>query len=202
MKVRDKKKKWLTDLVNRLESKLISYANQFVKNIEVAKEIVQETFIKLLNADYEQLLENAPQKEGDGQPENDNSKDGNKNKFGGTRKNSEKPIDSWLYRVCRNLCIDHLRRGQTQERKKEDVKSLFQLKSENIEEKLVKDQEIDRIKKALSELDDTEREIMNLKFKQELSYKEISEITGQTVNYVGVKIHNIIKKMQTLKQEM
>ena len=49
---------------------------------------------------------------------------------------------------------------------------------------------------CLSKLPDNQQEVIRLKFQDGLSYKEISEITGNSVSHVGVLIHNGVKKLR------
>ena len=48
---------------------------------------------------------------------------------------------------------------------------------------------------------DEQKEVLRLKFKEELSYKEIAAVTGYTVNHVGVLIHNTLKSLKSLVAE-
>jgi len=45
------------------------------------------------------------------------------------------------------------------------------------------------------------QEILRLKFQEELSYKEISEITGHSVNHVGVLLHQAILHLREAVQK-
>ena len=48
----------------------------------------------------------------------------------------------------------------------------------------------------LSTLTPAQKEILDLKFQQGLSYKEISALTGHSVNHVGVLIHNSVMRLK------
>jgi RNA polymerase sigma-70 factor (ECF subfamily) len=45
----------------------------------------------------------------------------------------------------------------------------------------------------------SQQEVIRLRFQSGLSYKEISGVTGMTVNHVGVVLHNALK---TLREEL
>ena len=102
---------------------------------------------------------------------------------------------AWLFRVSRNRALDRL--------KKEKPMSLFKpgqdipFESESAEEKMAKDQEKSRAADILKVLNPTQKEVVRLKFQEELSYKEISEITGHSVSHVGVILHEAIKKLRS-----
>lgn len=106
---------------------------------------------------------------------------------------------AWLYKVCRNLAIDILR--------KEKRLSLQAYLDENLEEILstpcVSESllEASRIMAEINKLEAVEKEVLVLKFNDDLSYKEIAELTGVSVNLVGVRIHNGLEKIRAVVQE-
>ena len=54
---------------------------------------------------------------------------------------------------------------------------------------------------TLEQLPDNQREVIRLKFQQELSYKEISEATGLAVGNVGFLLHTGLKRLRSLLPE-
>jgi RNA polymerase sigma-70 factor (ECF subfamily) len=54
---------------------------------------------------------------------------------------------------------------------------------------------------ALATLPAAQREVLRLKFQEELSYRDIAEVTGLTVNHVGVLIHNGLKSLRARAQD-
>jgi RNA polymerase sigma-70 factor (ECF subfamily) len=67
---------------------------------------------------------------------------------------------------------------------------------------LEKDEALNRVRHAISLLPKESAEIIQLKFDQQKSYNEISQITGLSVSNVGYKLHHIIKDLsQALKRE-
>ncbi len=55
--------------------------------------------------------------------------------------------------------------------------------------------------KTLEQLPENQREVIRLKFQQELSYKEISEATGLAVGNVGFLLHTGLKRLRSLLPE-
>jgi RNA polymerase sigma-70 factor (ECF subfamily) len=101
----------------------------------------------------------------------------------------------WLYRVCRNLCIDALRRGKRLTLV-EDMPVAVEPRERVEARELVPD-----VKTALLALPDRDREIVRLRFVHGLAYREIATVMDLTPNNVGVLLHHALKKMRlTLEQ--
>ena len=109
---------------------------------------------------------------------------------------SKKLVPPWLYRVCRNLAIDHYRK-QCKHTAIESIEESFQILGSE-EEKLMNKE----VFQALKMLPKKNQEVMVLMFQEGLSYKEIAEVTQITVSYVGVIIHDSLKTLRhALKEE-
>ena len=97
----------------------------------------------------------------------------------------------WLFHVCRNLAIDHLRR-----------ESRVKLIEENgvvlpaAEELLSIREDASLLQDSIGRLKPAEREVVRLKFQESMSYKEISAVTGHSVSYVGVLVHQAVEKLR------
>ena len=102
------------------------------------------------------------------------------------------PVESeraWLYRVCRNMAIDHIRRdGRMVATEDMDAKFTTETTSDDFE--------LERVLAAMDQLSDSQKEVVRLKYQHDMSYKEIAEITGMSVSNVGVTLHNAIKAMK------
>ena len=97
---------------------------------------------------------------------------------------------AWLYKVCRNLAIDILR--------KEEKISLEDNLEEILSRPCLSETLLDasRIMQEIQKLSKSEQEVLVLKFNDDLTYKEIAELTGLTVSNVGVKIHSALNKVR------
>jgi RNA polymerase sigma-70 factor (ECF subfamily) len=155
----------MEELFIALEAPLLGYAMRLVRPPEVAEEIVQEAFMRL-----------HPQ-------------------FGNVR-----APDRWLYRTVHNLALNHLRQakkivplhgsggddecGDTMEAT--DPQPLP-------DEQIARWEGIGLVRLSLKTLDDRSREIVRLKFNENLSYKEISARTGLKAGHVGYLLHHALK---------
>ncbi len=105
-------------------------------------------------------------------------------------------IPPWLYKVCRNLALDRLKKeGRMQQFGEGDLDNIVDetlLTPERLEQMEV----IEAIRTCLKILSPKAQEALKLKFQEELSYKEISQIMNESVSNVGVLIHEGIKKLR------
>jgi RNA polymerase sigma factor (sigma-70 family) len=97
---------------------------------------------------------------------------------------------AWLYKVCRNLAIDILRKDKRIDLEESLDEILF---SPCVSETLL---ESSLIMKEIASLTTQQQEVLVLKFKDELSYKEIAEMTGLSVSHVGVTLHEALSALR------
>ena len=107
----------------------------------------------------------------------------------------EKP---WLYRVCRNLAIDNLRR-QGVVIAVGDASELEKFSTENVEQTSDSADDLQTaMLSKLSELTANQQEILRLRYQHDMSYKEISGVTGHSVSNVGVIVHEAMRKLKKM----
>ncbi len=106
---------------------------------------------------------------------------------------------AWLFRVSRNRALDRLKKEKPMSQLKPGQDIPFE--SDSPEETLQRDQQISAATQMLKSLTPTQKEVIRLKFQEELSYKQISEITGHSVSHVGVILHESIKKLREQAQQ-
>ncbi len=109
-------------------------------------------------------------------------------------------LSTWMFRVTLNVCL----RLQTKQAKKRDrFRKLDSLTIELISEEETNQEEQERLVKlrsCIKKLNDADKAVITL-YLEELSYKEISDITGLTENNVAVKIKRIKLKLLTCINE-
>ncbi len=101
----------------------------------------------------------------------------------------------WLLRVCRNHAFDVLRK----EKRMENISDEQLLEDKDAicqDEDLCKRERFDTVKQAMQGLQKKQQEILIIKFQNDLSYKEISEVTGYTVSNVGFIMHEAISNLR------
>jgi RNA polymerase sigma-70 factor (ECF subfamily) len=156
--------KTIEELFAALESPLLSYAQRLVGELSVAEDIVQDAFM-ILHAQFAQVRD--PQR--------------------------------WLYRTVHNRALNHRRRahkivvldpraeeGATPSTDTADPQPLP-------DEQIARWEGIGLVRLSLETLDDRSRELIRLKFNENLSYKEISDRTGLKVGHVGYLLHHALK---------
>jgi RNA polymerase sigma factor (sigma-70 family) len=109
-------------------------------------------------------------------------------------------LSTWMFRVTLNVCL----RLQTKQAKRKNYfRKLDTFTIENVSEEDPNQEEHERLKKLrnrIKKLNDAHKAIITL-YLEELSYKEISDITGTTENNVAVKIKRIKMKLLTCINE-
>jgi len=109
---------------------------------------------------------------------------------------------SWLMRVTHNLCIDFIRRRQSQRRNFgfPDPEALDRLPAQGGEPGPEESLHLDQQQKALLEAMDTlpaeTRSVMVMHYFQEMKLHEIAEVLGKTVSALKVQIHRARKSLR------
>lgn len=145
-------------LLSRNQSKLFSYILFVVHDQNLANDIFQETFVKVITKLQERKYVNS-------------------GKF-----------SAWIMRIAHNVIMDWYRdnRAQNIVEATED-NDLSNINSNNcldynIEDRYINEQVLRDVKKMMNLLPPTQREIVFMRFYQEMSFKEIAETTGVSIN--------------------
>lgn len=154
----------IEEVFTALEAPLLGYAVRLTGEPELAEDVVQEAFMKL-HAQFEQVRE--PRR--------------------------------WLYRTVHNLALNHRRQSAKIVSLHQPDEDGVTRESEITDPMLMPDEQIARwegiglVRLSLENLDKRSRELIRLKFNEDLSYKEISERTGLKVGHVGYLLHHALK---------
>jgi RNA polymerase sigma-70 factor (ECF subfamily) len=154
----------IEELFAALESPLLSYALRLLGDRSQAEDIVQDAFMRL-HAQFEEVRE--PRR--------------------------------WLYRTVHNLSLNHRRKVNKIVPLDLPGEEGGGLSGETADPLPLPDEQIARlegiglVRLSLETLDERSREVLRLKFHENLSYKEISAKTGLAVGHVGYLLHHAIK---------
>lgn len=105
-------------------------------------------------------------------------------------------VKPWLYKVCRNRALEILRKEQRMS-ELDDFK-LQQTTDKELPPDMAT-QRRDSFQQAMSlitKMSTKDQEVIKLKYQQDLSYKEISEVTGLTVSNIGFILHTALKELR------
>ncbi len=104
-----------------------------------------------------------------------------------------KTIYFWLYRIALNQCHEYFRK-QGGRRIVELVEHHYNLLANEIE--MDNHEQNRHLKHALSKLNEGDLQLVELRFFEQLKFKQISEITGMTEANCKVKLYRILEKMK------
>ena len=148
--------KCLEILINNHKSKIYNFIFSKVMDRDIAEDIFQETFIKVIKT-----LKNGVY-------------------------NEEGKFLSWVMRISHNLIIDHFRKSNRMPKfEASDDYDVFQFitdSSPNVESNLIKDQVVTDLQNLITELPEDQKEVLNMRLYKDMSFKEIAEITGVSIN--------------------
>ncbi len=107
--------------------------------------------------------------------------------------NKKYKFKTWLITISKNIHIDNLRKKKSSikaEPYKEKDNEIYHVAdaSPTPEDKIITEQNLAKLLKDIKQLKPKYQEIINLRYFQELSYKEISDKIGEPMNNVKVKI--------------
>jgi RNA polymerase sigma-70 factor (ECF subfamily) len=163
-------------LLNRHKGSVHSYIYYIVRDRDLTEDIFQETFVKvIMTIKQGRYTENGKFK-------------------------------AWIMRIAHNLIIDNFR----QERNENSVSNdevdidLFndsRLCERTIEDEMVQEQVFDDIKKMIRHLPENQREVLEMRYYQDMSFKEIADLTGVSINTALGRMRYAILNMRRMAEE-
>ena len=166
----------ISQLIERHSRRVRDYIQMMVKDGDVADDIFQETFIKAVRVIDEGRY-------------TDNGR-----------------FLSWILRIAHNQVIDHFR-AQNQNRQLNeaeagyDVLGTLRLAERTVEDEIVCEQIASDVRRMVELLPDEQREVVMMRYYSGLSFKEIAEQTGVSINtalgrmrYALINLRKMIKE--------
>ena len=103
---------------------------------------------------------------------------------------------AWLYRSVRNRVYNHVRDHRREVLAGENGESVADDGSDQQPDAvLLRMEAAGTLRKLLDGLNEKDRELVNLKYYQNLKYRDISDQTGLSISNVGYRLHHILKEL-------
>lgn len=163
-------------LLKRHQDRVFNYILRVVKNEDLANDIFQETFVKaILTIKQGRYTENG--------------------KF-----------PAWITRIAHNLIIDNFRQEKSENLQSTDIEDIDilnrkELCEATIEDLIITDQIMNDVKYLINELPELQREVLNMRYYQNLSFKEIAEKTGVSINTALGRMRYAIINLRRIASE-
>jgi RNA polymerase sigma-70 factor, ECF subfamily len=165
----------LAVLINRHQSKIYGFIYSKIADRDLADDVFQDTFIKVINTLKSQSY------------------------------NEEGKFLPWVMRIAHNLIVDQFRKNKKMPMLRETEEfSIFSILSDNepnIEAKIITNLIENDLQKIIQELPDDQKEVLVMRIYQDMSFKEISDVTGVSINtalgrmrYALMNLRKVIEK--------
>ena len=163
-------------LLSRYQGKIFNYILFIVRNQELAEDIFQETFVKAI----------VTMQQG--------------------RYNADGKFGAWITRIAHNLVIDSFRQERNEntisnDETEVDLLNDVNLCDDNIEVQMVNDQTLTDVRRLVDALPDSQREVVYMRYYQDLSFKEIAEIVGVSINTALGRMRYALLNMRKIAEE-
>lgn len=163
-------------LLSRYQSVIHSYIYFIVRNKELTEDIFQETFVKvIMTIKQGRYTENGKFK-------------------------------AWITRIAHNLLIDNFRQERNEnwvsnDEVEVDLFNNIQLCDGTVEDRLVRRQVLSDVKRLVNHLPENQREVLEMRYYRDMSFKEIADATGVSINTALGRMRYAILNMRRLASE-
>jgi RNA polymerase sigma factor (sigma-70 family) len=162
-------------LVDRYQSKIYTTIVLIVKDQRVAEDLLQDVFVKVVKT----LQSDKYNEEGKFQP--------------------------WVMRIAHNLAIDYFRKAKRYPTIVMDngsnLLNSLQFAEETVEDRQIKEDTVQLVKRLIEELPETQKEVLIMRHYLDLSFQEIAEQTGVSINTaLGRMRYALIHLRKKMKQ--
>ena len=163
-------------LLERHKDRLYNYIYFLVHSREVTEDIFQETFVKAIVTLQQ------------GRYTNDGK------------------FSAWITRIAHNLVIDQFRTERNENTVSNDETEIdlfndVRFSEGNIENQFVNDQVLKDVRMLIDELPDCQREVVFMRYYQDLSFKEIADMTGVSINTALGRMRYAVMNMRRIAAE-
>lgn len=170
-------------LLNRHKDRVYSSIFMFVKDDELANDIFQDVFIKIVDTIR-------------------------KGKY-----NHEGKFIQWALRISYNLCVDHFRKNKRRTKVSSsetfDILNIIESNDPNSEESIIQNQSHNKLRQIIERLPDEQKEVVLLRHYADMSFKEISMLTKVSINtslgrmrYALINMRKMITENESVLNEV
>ncbi len=144
-------------LLKRHQSRIFSYIYSIVKDSDIADDIFQDTFVKAIMTIRQ-------------------------GRYAETGR-----FSSWLARIAHNLIIDHYRQEKSEntvsaDNPDVDILNRRELCEGTVEDRIVSSQILMDVRRLIKALPESQREVLEMRYYQGMSFKEIADATNVSIN--------------------
>ncbi len=163
-------------LLKRHQDRIFTYILRIIKNEDVANDIFQETFVKAITTIRQ----------------------------GRYVHNGKFP--SWISRIAHNLIIDYYRQEKSENLQSSDIQEVDvlnrkELCEETIEDIIIAQQICEDVKHLVELLPPLQKEVLKMRYYQNLSFKEIAELTSVSINTALGRMRYAIINLRRIANE-
>lgn len=163
-------------LLKRHQQRVFSFIISVVRDTDLANDIFQETFIKAVTTIRQ------------------------------GRYNESGRFGSWISRIAHNLVIDHFRQTKSENTVSADSDDGLTLNRRDLSEGTVEDLLVERqiradVRRLVAALPEPQREVLEMRYYRDMSFKEIAEATGVSINTALGRMRYAILNLRRLAQE-
>lgn len=163
-------------LLNRHKDRLFNYIFFIVRSRELAEDLFQETFVKVIVTLQQ------------GRYVNDGK------------------FSAWITRIAHNLVIDQFRVERNEnlisnDETEFDLLNDARLSEGTVENRMVNEQVLCDVRALIDELPDCQREVVFMRYYQDLSFKDIADITGVSINTALGRMRYAVLNMRRIAAE-
>jgi len=167
-------------LLTRHQDRVLNYILRLVKDEDLANDLFQETFVKAI------MTIKQGKYQGDGK------------------------FSAWITRIAHNHIIDYFRQEKSfstisADNSEMDVLNRKELSEGTIEDLMIQDQTLSDVRKLIALLPGEQRQVLMMRYYENMSFKEIAERTGVSINtalgrmrYALMNIRRQVKGSKTM----
>jgi RNA polymerase sigma-70 factor (ECF subfamily) len=163
-------------LILRHKSKVYSYISLYIRSRDLADDIFQDTFLKVVQS------------------------------IRAGRYQDDGRFLSWVMRIAHNLIIDHFRHEKQMglvlnDDYESDLFNSKRLADDNVEDIMVRRQILRDVRRLISDLPDDQREVVIMRHYAGMSFKEIADMTGVSINTALGRMRYALINMRKMMTE-